>query len=171
VRLHRKLFPWTLLVVLCGGLGIARADGTPNITALVSAANVLYGAPVHVSVTAANPPGTYGYNLTYRVVLPVGVTYGGGAPTAPTAIANAPLAGQTTLIFSNVSDLSPNSRRAIASRPRRHAMRRHGTRRQSSRWPRARSSGIAGAAALRADPSVQNAPSVLFHLTLKLRSE
>jgi uncharacterized repeat protein (TIGR01451 family)/fimbrial isopeptide formation D2 family protein len=95
------------------GLGIARADGTPNITAAVSSASVLFGDPVHVTVTAANPPGTYGYNLTYRVVLPAGVTYAGGAPTAPQQIANAPIAGETTLIFSNVSDLSPNSSRAI----------------------------------------------------------
>jgi hypothetical protein len=113
VRISWKLFPWTLVAVLGVGLGIARADGTPDITVAVSSASVLLGDPAHVTVTAANPPGTYGYNLTYRVVLPAGVTYAGGAPTAPQQIANAPSGGETTLIFSNVSDLSPNSSRAI----------------------------------------------------------
>jgi hypothetical protein len=82
VRISWKLFPWTLVAVLGVGLGIARADGTPDITVAVSSASVLLGDPAHVTVTAANPPGTYGYNLTYRVVLPAGVTYAGGAPTA-----------------------------------------------------------------------------------------
>ncbi len=113
MRLSRKLFAWTLVAVLCVGLGSARADGTPNITVSVSSASVLFGDPVHVTVTAANPPGTYGYNLTYRVVLPAGVTYAGGAATAPQQVANAPIGSETTLIFSNVSDLSPNSSRAI----------------------------------------------------------
>ena len=41
-------------------------------------------------------------------MLPAGVTYAGGAAPS-TTVANKPLAGQTTLIFENVSDLSPKS--------------------------------------------------------------
>jgi uncharacterized repeat protein (TIGR01451 family)/fimbrial isopeptide formation D2 family protein len=93
---------------------LAHADGTPDISATVASTAVLFGAPVHVTVTATNPPaGPYGYNLSYRVVLPAGVSYSGGAGIAPTQIADQPARGETTLIFGNVSDLSPSSSHAL----------------------------------------------------------
>src|ERR1700754_1398486 len=92
----------------------AHADGNPDISATVSSESVLYGDDVPVTVTAANPPGTYGYNLSYRVVLPAGVSYAGGAAVDPQEIDDAPGGGQTTLLFTNVSDLSPNSSRALS---------------------------------------------------------
>src|SRR4051812_6699892 len=92
----------------------AQAAGTPDISASVSSRSVLFGDAVPVTITATTPPGTYGYNLSYRVVLPVGVSYAGGAAVVPDVVADRPAAGQTTLLFSNVSDLSPNSSRALA---------------------------------------------------------
>jgi uncharacterized repeat protein (TIGR01451 family)/fimbrial isopeptide formation D2 family protein len=94
--------------------GAALADGTPDIRATVTSGSALYGDPVRVTVTAANPSATYGYNLGFRVVLPAGVSYAGGAEVAPTVIANQPATGQTTLLFANVSDLSPGSSEPIA---------------------------------------------------------
>ncbi|HET6505589.1 MAG TPA: isopeptide-forming domain-containing fimbrial protein [Baekduia sp.] len=112
--------PSRLRLVLCALLALAllvpaaaQADGTPDISVAVSSRSVLYGEDVPVTVTATNPPGTYGYNLSFRVVLPAGVSYAGGASVAPQVVADKPLVGQTTLIFSNVSDLSPNSSRAL----------------------------------------------------------
>jgi uncharacterized repeat protein (TIGR01451 family)/fimbrial isopeptide formation D2 family protein len=90
----------------------AFADGTPNITLDKQApAAVLLGEDSQVTLHAANPGGQpYGYNLSFRDVLPAGVSYvPGSAPVAPLVIPNAPAAGQTTLIFENVSDLSPGS--------------------------------------------------------------
>ncbi len=43
-------------------------------------------------------------------MLPAGIAYvAGSAPVAPTQIADEPAAGQTTLIWDNVADLSPGS--------------------------------------------------------------
>lgn len=93
---------------------LARADGTPDISASISSSSTLYGNEVHVQATASNPQGQpYGYNLSFRVVLPAGVDYAGGAPVAPRQIAGAPNPGETTLIFENVSDLSPGSTREL----------------------------------------------------------
>jgi uncharacterized repeat protein (TIGR01451 family) len=91
----------------------AHAASSPNITLAQPAATVLFGEQQTVSLTAANPVGEpTGYNLTYRVVLPPGVSYVNDPalyPTAPTQIVNQPGTNQTTLIFDNVSDLSPGS--------------------------------------------------------------
>src|ERR687887_1168460 len=91
----------------------AHAAG-PNITLTPGGdSEVLYGAPATVKLTASNPTGQpAGYNLSFRAVLPAGVTYvpGSGPAGVPaTVIANQPAAGQQTVIFQNVSDLSPNS--------------------------------------------------------------
>ena len=91
----------------------ARAAGSPDLTAEISSESVLYGDHAHVTVTASNPSGPYGYNLSFRVVLPAGVSYAGGASVAPRQIANQPAANQTTLIFANVSDLSPGSKQQL----------------------------------------------------------
>ncbi|HEY2056219.1 MAG TPA: hypothetical protein VGH14_20000 [Solirubrobacterales bacterium] len=119
LSLEKRLRPLAIalfLGLLLAGAFASTADaaGTPNISASVSSSSPLYGEPVHVTLNAANP-GTepYGYNLSYRVVLPKGVSYEGGSPVPPTVIANQPLAEQTTLIFSNVTDLSPNSHKEL----------------------------------------------------------
>ncbi|MFT4049207.1 MAG: isopeptide-forming domain-containing fimbrial protein [Solirubrobacterales bacterium] len=92
--------------------------GAPTINiAKTQPGEVLYGDPIPVTLTANEPSGeTYGgFNLSFRDVLPVGVHYvpGSGSP-APTVIADAPTAGQTTLIWSNVADLAPNSSYSVS---------------------------------------------------------
>ncbi len=92
------------------------ASGTPNIALTESApATILYGTDASVSLTATNPAGGgWGYNLSYEDVLPAGVSYVSGSVTpssvgAPLILANQPATDDTTLIWSNVSDLSPGS--------------------------------------------------------------
>jgi uncharacterized repeat protein (TIGR01451 family)/fimbrial isopeptide formation D2 family protein len=104
-----------LVLLLTGAFAsLARAEGSPSISATVSSSSPLYGEPVHVTLDAANPGGQpYGYNLSYRVVLPRGVSYEGGSAVAPTVIANQPAPEETTLIFDNIADLSPSSHKEL----------------------------------------------------------
>ena len=103
------------VVALFAGAPAAQAAGTPNIALDKSApATVLYGEESTVTLHASNPTGQpVGYNLSFRDVLPAGVSYvAGSAPAVvgqPQVINNAPAAGQTTLIWSNVADLTANS--------------------------------------------------------------
>jgi large repetitive protein len=116
--MHARVRARALVLTLAFALGLAgllslsgaaHAAGTPNLTGTIESPTVLHGDPVPVSMTVTNPAGQpYGYNLSYRVVLPPGVRYKQGAPSAPTTIAG-PAAGETTLIFRNVSDISPAS--------------------------------------------------------------
>ncbi|MBJ7470925.1 MAG: DUF11 domain-containing protein [Solirubrobacteraceae bacterium] len=92
----------------------AHADGTPNISLAIDAQdNVLYGKPSTVRLTTTNPPGSTGYALSYRVVLPTGVSYvassAGAAAGEPTVVANQPVANQTTLLWKNVADVGPST--------------------------------------------------------------
>jgi uncharacterized repeat protein (TIGR01451 family)/fimbrial isopeptide formation D2 family protein len=99
----------------------AKAEGSPAITLAVGApAKVLYGSNATVTLTAANPTGQpYGYNLSYRAVLPEGISYVPGSGLAstgalePQIVANEPEAGKTTLIWSNVVDLAPASNNTL----------------------------------------------------------
>ncbi len=95
----------------------ARAAGTPNITVATSSSTALFGSPSTVTLTAANPSGQpYGYNLAIRAVLPANVTYvaASGSPAPTRVLVNQPVAGQTTLLWANVSDLSPNSSGSVS---------------------------------------------------------
>lgn len=104
------------MAVLAAGAGAA---GHPDITLDKEApARVLYGDTAEVTLTASNPAGEpVGYNLSFRDVLPPGVTYVAGSSPGwagePEILANKPTAGRTTLIWSNVPDLTPNSSRAL----------------------------------------------------------
>lgn len=96
--------------------GVVDASGTPGIGLTESApATVLYGSDATVSLTASDPSGDgWGYNLSYEDVLPAGVSYvsGSTAPSSvgdPQILADEPAANETTLIWSNVADLSPGS--------------------------------------------------------------
>jgi uncharacterized repeat protein (TIGR01451 family) len=106
-----------LLLCLCVAAllaAAASAAGTPDISASASSSSPLYGEPVHVTLDGANPGGQpYGYNLSYRVVLPKGVSYQGGSPVPPTVVEDQPANEETTLIFSNVADLSPSSHKEL----------------------------------------------------------
>ena len=117
-----------MIAVVVSGLGFvllpstALAASSPAITISSGVpATVLYGGKAAVSMTAANPAGQPpGYNLSFRDVLPAGISYVAGSSSVdgqdiePQVIANAPAAGQTTLIWSNVSDLSASSSNAVA---------------------------------------------------------
>ncbi|MBF6621814.1 MAG: DUF11 domain-containing protein, partial [Patulibacter sp.] len=80
-------------------------DGTPS--------QVLYGSTVPVELTASLPAGSAkGYNLAYRVVLPVGAGYVAGSAGKdagePRQLVD-PLTGRTTLLWPNVDDLVANA--------------------------------------------------------------
>ena len=100
------------MAVLALALPAAATAAPPAIVfKKIAPEQALLGTKQKVQLFAENPAGQpRGYNLTFRDVLPVGVSYAGGASVAPSSIiANKPAAGQTTLIFENVSDLSPSS--------------------------------------------------------------
>ena len=102
-----------------GTLPAAAQAGTGTPTIALSAggsSSALYGSSATESLTASNPAGQpTGYNLTMEDVLPAGVSYVAGSSTfsgqdiEPQVLNNEPSAGKTTLIWSNLSDLSPNS--------------------------------------------------------------
>ncbi len=85
------LAPLALLVASLSLLApaAAQAEGKPNLgLAVTSPKTVLFGAKATVTLEASNPTGEpYGYNLSYRAVLPEGVAYVPGstksAPSAP----------------------------------------------------------------------------------------
>ena len=54
------------------------------------------------------------YNLSFRDVLPAGVNFVSGSPAPTEVLTDAPLAGQTTVIWSNVSDLPAASRSSVS---------------------------------------------------------
>ena len=102
---------------------LAQAENSPAISLGVgSPAQVLYGSNATVTLSAENPAAQpYGYNLSYRTVLPTGVSFiagsthvGSGPAPTPTVINNEPSAGKTTVIWSNVGDLSPGSHNALS---------------------------------------------------------
>src|ERR1700722_518723 len=91
---------------------IAQAAGSPNLSLSESApATVLYGTNATITLTAGDPAGIWGYNLSYEDVLPAAVSYvaGSGSLGNPTILHNEPSANKTTLIWNNVSDISPGS--------------------------------------------------------------
>lgn len=99
----------------------ASAAGTPDIALSKDAPDVLYGENAPVTLTASNPTGQpTGYNLSFNDVLPPGISYvAGSAPATvgePQVLNNAPAPGSTTLIWSNVADLTPNSTFAFTFR-------------------------------------------------------
>jgi len=104
-------------VLMAGMLGAqaAQAAGTPDLQLASTSDSPLYGQSSGASAAAALANGQpKGYNLSFRAVLPAGITYTGGAAFPPQVINNAPTAGKTTLIFSNISDLVANSTQAVA---------------------------------------------------------
>lgn len=96
------------------GAQVASAAGTPDLQLAATSGNPLYGQSSSASSAAALGNGQLkGYNLSFRAVLPDGITYAGGAEFPPQVINNKPAVGQTTLIFQNVSDLVANSQQGI----------------------------------------------------------
>ena len=101
----------------------APSFAAPAITLNKSApADVLVGGSVDytlsVSNPSSNPDAVPEYNVSFRDVLPVGVTYDAGSTTPtgygePQVIAD-PVTGQQTLIWSNVADLAPGSSTSLS---------------------------------------------------------
>lgn len=73
---------------------------------------VLVGGGGTFELVAANAGPDPAYNVSFRDVLPAGVTYTAGSTSPstlgePTVIVNKPATGQTTLIWDNVFDINP----------------------------------------------------------------
>ncbi|CAB4573211.1 MAG: DUF11 domain-containing protein [Actinobacteria bacterium] len=85
----------------------AQAAGTPDIVLTkTTETEVLIGATTTVTLRACNPASQPdGYNLSFRDVVPSGASFVSGTPAPSRTVANLPLAGETTLIWENVSDL------------------------------------------------------------------
>lgn len=106
---------FTLVAVLFGPLAVAVA--APGIQLSKSApGEVLAGQPITYTLTvtnpSSNPDATTEYNLAFRDVIPPGVSYVPGSATPagagdPTQVVD-PDSGQTTLTWSNLTDLSVN---------------------------------------------------------------
>jgi uncharacterized repeat protein (TIGR01451 family)/fimbrial isopeptide formation D2 family protein len=116
--LRMPIASW-LVVTLLAALAVvglpgspARAAGAPDIAMTKSApATVLLGGQASYSLVVTNPTGPgAAFNVSFRDVLPVGVSYVAGSTSPadagdPTIVANQPAAGQTTLIWRNVGDV------------------------------------------------------------------
>ncbi|HEU5149546.1 MAG TPA: SdrD B-like domain-containing protein [Iamia sp.] len=88
----------------------AAAAGTPDIDLVVDAPEeLLYGETATVEATASNDTGTWGYNLSFREVLPPGIAYVPGSATIaePVVLPDRPTTGSTTLLWTNLADLAP----------------------------------------------------------------
>lgn len=90
----------------------ALAAGASNITLTKTApATVLLGGQARYSLTVTNPTGPgAAFNISFRDVLPVGVSYVAGSTSPadvgdPTIVPNQPASGQTTLIWRNAGDV------------------------------------------------------------------
>ncbi len=92
------------------------AAGAPDITLdKTGPEKILIGEDAEFTLAVSTPSGaaTPAYNVSFRDVLPVGVAYKSGSVSPstvgePTIIANKPLTGQTTLIWTNVFDVNQN---------------------------------------------------------------
>ncbi len=72
--------------------------------------SILIGETATFTVMALNATATPGYNTGFRVVLPAGVSLDSStSPVTPQVFADAPSAGQTTIVWENVNDSQPNS--------------------------------------------------------------
>ena len=113
------LLLFTATLVFVAHQPAARADGSPDISLSKSMpGEALAGDPaIPVTLTATNPAGgagADGFNLTFVDVLPPGVSLVAGSPAPSQVLADTPGAGQTTLVWSNVSDLQDGVTESIS---------------------------------------------------------
>ncbi len=86
------------------GVEPVSADGTPNIVLDKSMpGETLYGDSTSVTLTASNPTGTDGYNLSFNDVLPPGVSLTSATPAPTTTLTDGD--GNLVLVWENVADL------------------------------------------------------------------
>ncbi len=116
---------WRLLLVLTLVAGVlfvttggqvAEAAGTPNISLSKSMpGEVLAGDPaIPVTLSATNPTGTDGFNLTFTDVLPAGVSLVSSTLAPTQTLTDTPSIGETTLVWRNVSDLQAGVTESIS---------------------------------------------------------
>jgi large repetitive protein len=76
----------------------------------------LIGEEITYTLTASGTQvsNAYLYNLSFRDVLPVGVTFGSGDPSPTAVLTDVPSTGQTTVIWENVNDLPAGSTASIS---------------------------------------------------------
>jgi uncharacterized repeat protein (TIGR01451 family)/fimbrial isopeptide formation D2 family protein len=113
----RSVVGVTVAAVLATGLGViaptpAAAASSLSLTK-EGPGQVLVGSAGEFTLTVLNTGDAPAYNVSFRDVLPAGVSYKPGSVSpasagAPTILANKPATGQTTLIWSNTFDLNPN---------------------------------------------------------------
>jgi uncharacterized repeat protein (TIGR01451 family)/fimbrial isopeptide formation D2 family protein len=117
--------PVLALALLCSvlvvGLPAAPAAAAAQLTlAKTAPSTALVGGPVSYRLTASNPGDAPLYNLTFRDVLPAGLTYRAGSVQPADAGAPAIVttgtgcAARQTLIWSNVADLQAASTYALS---------------------------------------------------------
>ena len=102
----------------------AGSEGSPAIKITVEGpASLLIGTNATDTLAVGNPASQpFGYNLSFRAVLPAGISYVAGSSqlasgtsvAEPDVIANQPAVGETTLIWINVADLSPASHNSLS---------------------------------------------------------
>ncbi len=111
-RLRPLVWIGLVAALVLGLVGTATAAPVINVTKSTSG-QVLAGKDSAVTVQATNAGDQFGFNASVRDVLPAGVSYvpGSADPAVgnPTILANQPAAGQTTLLWVNVADISPAS--------------------------------------------------------------
>ncbi len=118
---------WTagLLAGLVAVATVVIGQATPAFAAAIAVtttapAGVLVGAPIQFQLAASNPSGGTAapeYNLTFRDVLPAGVTYVAGSTSPATAgepDVRTAADGRQVLIWSNVSDLAVGAREGLS---------------------------------------------------------
>ncbi len=113
------VFAALVTVPLVGGTPAAEAAADDNFSLTKSdsvGGEALIGENVTYTLTASGTQSSaaYLYNLSFRDVLPAGVSFVSADP-APTAIlSDVPTAGQTTLIWENTSDLPAASNASVS---------------------------------------------------------
>jgi len=86
----------------------AQAAVTPTFT-LTAPADALQGGTFDVTLSARNPTLTPAYNMTYRLILPPGVTVDPATSLPPTTAVTDGGTGITTAVWTNISDLLAGS--------------------------------------------------------------
>ncbi len=93
-----------------------QAAGSPDINLIKDMPpRALAGDPqIPVTLTATNPTATNGYNLSFKDVLPPGVSLVAGDPAPTTVLNDSPVANYTTLLWENLADLPTGSAYSVS---------------------------------------------------------
>lgn len=117
---HKRLTALAAVMALIGAVMVpllgsepAAADGTPDIVLDKSMpGETLYGDATAVTLTASNPTGTNGFNLSFNDVLPPGVSVTSATPAPTTTLTDGD--GNLVLVWENVADLQAGTSYSIS---------------------------------------------------------